>query len=273
MNVKSLFWNGKKKAVTFSFDDGTVQDVKLISLFKEYGIKGTFNLNSGIMNELGSWQNGEQEVKRLLKDEIQSCYEGFEVAVHGQKHIHLDEASDGELFNEIVLDRIELEKIVGYPVRGMVSAFGSYNAHVLEFFKKCGLVYNRGINQTYKFNVPTDFFEWNPTCHYADEKLLTLLEQFKNSEKGFELLYLWGHSYELDYLNNWDYLEGVLQMLSECHDIWFATNMEIYEYVVAINKLVFDEESQQVYNPSEIDVWLEVDGIIHCVKAYSIVSL
>ena len=42
-------WNGKKKAVTFSFDDGVTQDIRLIEILNKYGLKGTFNLNSGLM--------------------------------------------------------------------------------------------------------------------------------------------------------------------------------------------------------------------------------
>lgn len=41
-------WNGKKKAVTFSYDDGVEQDRRLIALFNKYGMKATFNQNSGI---------------------------------------------------------------------------------------------------------------------------------------------------------------------------------------------------------------------------------
>ena len=32
-------WNGKKKAVTFSYDDGVEQDRRLIALFNKYGMK------------------------------------------------------------------------------------------------------------------------------------------------------------------------------------------------------------------------------------------
>ena len=42
-------WNGKKKAITFSFDDGTIQDVRLIEILNKYGLKGTFNLNSSLL--------------------------------------------------------------------------------------------------------------------------------------------------------------------------------------------------------------------------------
>ncbi len=40
-------WNGKKKAITFSFDDGVLQDIRTIEILDKYGLKGTFNLNSG----------------------------------------------------------------------------------------------------------------------------------------------------------------------------------------------------------------------------------
>ena len=36
----------KKKLLTFSYDDGVTQDIRLIELFNKYGMKATFNLNS-----------------------------------------------------------------------------------------------------------------------------------------------------------------------------------------------------------------------------------
>lgn len=39
--------DGKSKAVTFSYDDGVVQDKRLAELFDKYGMKGTFNFNTG----------------------------------------------------------------------------------------------------------------------------------------------------------------------------------------------------------------------------------
>ena len=52
-------WNGKNKAVTFSYDDGIEQDKRLVDIFNTYGLKCTFNLNSGIMNEKGNWVTQE----------------------------------------------------------------------------------------------------------------------------------------------------------------------------------------------------------------------
>ena len=37
-------WQNKLKAVTFSFDDGVLQDQKMIDILDNYGLKATFNL-------------------------------------------------------------------------------------------------------------------------------------------------------------------------------------------------------------------------------------
>ena len=37
---------GKAKAVTFSYDDWVIQDIRLAEMFDKYGMKGTFNFNS-----------------------------------------------------------------------------------------------------------------------------------------------------------------------------------------------------------------------------------
>ena len=41
----------KSKAVTISYDDGVKADKKLIEIMNENGLKGTFNLNSGLFSK------------------------------------------------------------------------------------------------------------------------------------------------------------------------------------------------------------------------------
>jgi len=52
--VKS-YPNGATKAVIFSYDDGVIQDRKLVELFNKYQIVGTFNLNSGLFAKKLPW--------------------------------------------------------------------------------------------------------------------------------------------------------------------------------------------------------------------------
>ena len=40
---------GKNKAITFSYDDGVTQDIRLAEVFNKYGMKCTFNINSGLL--------------------------------------------------------------------------------------------------------------------------------------------------------------------------------------------------------------------------------
>ena len=63
MKVYTCFPGGKAKALTMSYDDGKVQDRRLIDIFNKYGIKGTFNLNYG--------QVGERP--RMTFEEMEKC--------------------------------------------------------------------------------------------------------------------------------------------------------------------------------------------------------
>ena len=42
-----------KKYFTLSFDDGLEQDKRVIRLMRQYGLKGTFNLNAGLFGTRG----------------------------------------------------------------------------------------------------------------------------------------------------------------------------------------------------------------------------
>ena len=43
-------FGGINKAITFSYDDGVTQDVRLIEIFNKYNIKATFNLNLELLD-------------------------------------------------------------------------------------------------------------------------------------------------------------------------------------------------------------------------------
>ena len=43
--------DGKRYALTFSYDDGCAQDRRLVELFNKYEMKATFNFNSRQIND------------------------------------------------------------------------------------------------------------------------------------------------------------------------------------------------------------------------------
>ena len=50
MRIYQAFPGGRAKALTMSYDDGKLADERLLEIFNRYGIKGTFNLNYGLMD-------------------------------------------------------------------------------------------------------------------------------------------------------------------------------------------------------------------------------
>mgnify|MGYP003318736336 CR=1 FL=1 len=64
------------------------------------------------------------------------------------------------------------------------------------------------------------------------------------------------------------HLEEICKRLSGKDDTWYATNMEIYEYVTAYNSLVFYADNSAVYNPSPYEIFLLADGVNLSVKPY-----
>ena len=114
------FVGGKNKALTMSYDDGRAQDRKLVEIFDKYGIRGTFNLNSGLL--------GLDE--RIDAEEAVSLYSHHEIAVHTVSHPSLPYVSTELNAREVLEDRQRLEEITGYPVRGMAYPNGIYNEQV-----------------------------------------------------------------------------------------------------------------------------------------------
>lgn len=249
----------RRHALTFSYDDGTVFDKRLVEIFDKYGVKGTFNLNTGNMGE----------GRRLTAEE---CHELFansphEVAVHGVKHLSLAEVSPAEATGDVLLDRLELERQYGVLVRGMAYANGSYNDKVTEILENCGIVYSRTTKSTYSFDIPTDWLTLHPTCHHRDARLDELADTFLDNTASPnrwrnrpKLFYVWGHSYEFNDNDNWELIEGFCEKVGGKDYVWYATNIEIYDYIKAYDALMFSADGGTVYNPSGIDIYTYYGG-------------
>ena len=55
-------------------------------------------------------------------------------------------------------------------------------------------------------------------------------------------------------------------------DIWYATNIEIYDYVKAYENLILSADCSAVYNPSSVDVWIDTGDTV-CVRAGETIRL
>ncbi|CAG7621139.1 hypothetical protein PAESOLCIP111_02321 [Paenibacillus solanacearum] len=247
------FPGGKHKVLTLSYDDGRAADKRLVEIFNKHGIKGTFHINSGLLGQ------GD----RLSADETASLYQGHEVAAHTVTHPTIARSPKEQLVEELFQDRKQLESIVPYTVRGLSYPNGSFNRYIKELLPFLGFEYSRVVETTGSFSMPDDWFEWKPTCHHKRD-LMKLAEQFVNLNKRqyLYMMYVWGHSYEFDNDNNWDVIESFCEYIGGRDDLWYATNIEIVDYMKAFRNLQFSAASSFVYNPSVQTVWLQVDSRI-----------
>ena len=74
-----------------------------------------------------------------------------------------------------------------------------------------------------------NLLQFNPTLHYMNPKTEEIVEQFLAMETDEpQLLYIWGHSYELDFDDTrWERFENLCEMLSGKEDIFYGTNKEV----------------------------------------------
>lgn len=261
MKLAMCYPGGRKKAVTLSYDDGMAQDVRLIEIMNRHGLKGTFNLNGGYLTD----EDAVGGTGRLSRKQIVELYPGAgqEVAIHGYTHPFLDELPMPNVTADVLLDRMELEKIFGNIIRGMAYPNGGCDDKVVNALNASGIVYARTVISTEKFDLPKDWLRLSPTCHHNHPRLFELTDNFLSGQRRlFDkcwLFYLWGHSYEFDRDCNWDRIEQFAEKIGNHSSIWYTTNIEIYDYVMAFRQLQYNLEGTFVYNPTQIDVWITIN--------------
>ena len=256
--IEFLFPEGKDKAVTFSYDDAQIYDRRLVSIFDQYGMMGTFHLISGTL--------GEREY--ITKDEVGTLYDNHEVACHAVTHPFFNELSQGMMVRELLEDRRALEGYTNRIVRGFSYPFGEYSDRLMETARQLGIVYARTVEDRMNFNLPGDFMCWHPTCHH-NKVTDAMIEDFLNPPmyRNLALFYIWGDSFEFERENNWDHIRHICEALQGREDVWYATNIEIYEYVTAIRSLVMSADGRIIYNPTATPVYLMIGYTKACVPA------
>lgn len=225
----------KLKAVTFSYDDGVTQDIRLIELLNKYDLKCTFNLNSQL---LGTGKVVMRRGKRISHYKIQpidvkKVYEGHEVAVHTLSHPNLVNCYDEEIIRQVEKDRLALSELAGYEVVGMAYPSGLINSddRVADVIRKnTGVKYARNITNAENFDLQEDLLQYRPSVYHLDfEKMMELGRKFVElkPEKP-QIFYIWGHSYEMDYGEDyWLQLEEFFKFISNREDIFYGTNKEV----------------------------------------------
>lgn len=263
------FPGSKPKVVTFSYDDGCPYDMRLADTLSSYGLKCTFNITG----------DGSRKERGLTKEDVKEHIlgKGHEIAVHGDYHRAEGTLREIEGIREVLDCRLELENKYGMIIRGMaypdtgITRFTNSASYekVRKYLTELDIVYARTLGKdNNEFELPEDWLCWMPTAHHNNPKIFEYADEFlvlDFSEKSYiaatrpRLFYIWGHSFEFENNGNWSLLDEICEKLSGKDDIWYATNIEIYDYVKAYNSLIYSADGTKIYNPTLHTVWMEID--------------
>ncbi len=240
-----------------SYDDGPIEDIRLARMFDQYGIVGTFNLNSGYLGQTRAWPTPEGDSvyqQYISVDSLLRVYARHEIAAHGTFHKDFKKIPDSEILEEVQSDVATLTQMTGRSISSLAYPFGNSNAHIAKLVGSIGLSSARTVNDTRKFGLPKDLLLWHPTIH--DSQCLPFAETYKSyQDPKLSLLYIWGHAWELKDPARWENIREFCAQISQQDNIWYVSQGELAEYLLRLQKLEFTEVG--IRNPHDNgEVWI-----------------
>lgn len=259
--IRKRYPGGKARAFNISYDDGVIQDIRFVELLNRYGLKGTFNLNYGLMRSGFTWVHEcGMTVRRLREQEVAAVYEGHEIASHSFSHPYFDNMDEAGILKELGADKFFLEKLTGREVAGYATPFYFYSDCMEACVKHCGFEYARISEESNDYTIPDDFHRWRGSKFHWDADLEEFVDGFLNSEQELALCQLVGHSYDLDVMNLWDPMERICHRVGNAPDVWAATHLEIVRYLRSMKRARIT--GREIRNESTATLWFEIDGSI-----------
>ncbi len=231
-------WNNKLKAFTLSFDDGVMQDIKTIEILNKYGIKATFNLNSGLLGCKGEKRNFRGKFMyredKVNPNKVKEIYAGHEVAVHTLTHPNLTTLTASAITYQVETDRKILSELCGYEVVGMAYPCGDTNSddRVAEVIKSTtGVKYARTNLVSNNFDISENLLLLAPTIPVYDfDALMKKAKEFIDLKTETpKMFYVLGHAFEFDAEGGitWAQFEEFCKYISGKEDIFYGTNAQV----------------------------------------------
>lgn len=198
------------KVFLLSFDDGTIWDKGLVQLLNRYGIPGTFNLNSGLEDFVWEFE-GKPVIRQHLND-MADLYRGHEVASHTLTHPWLNQLSPPALRREVGEDAAAIRKIFGLKEIGFGVPFTACDEREIRIIRKF-VRYIRLSEFADSFALPKDEYHIPIHSLYNAPDVKEKIAAFGASDLKDGLFVMAGHSYELEMLNHWEYMDDLLQYI------------------------------------------------------------
>lgn len=263
MEIKRLYPGGRPKAFNITYDDGILQDVRFVALLNRYGVPGTFNLNSQLMEQRFCWQHETgMTVTRLSPEEALHLYDGHEVASHTLTHPDLNGLDKAEVLRQMTQDKATLERWFGRPVLGFGIPFDYYSPMIAQCAKEAGFAYSRNSGENRTYTPDRDYYDWRCGIFHLAPELDAYVNGFFAADTELALCQLVGHSYDLDAADLWDKLEAIVARMAGAETVWCATHLDIVQYLKASRAAIVTDA--YLYNNSSMPLWFAVNGRAVC---------
>ena len=212
--LNSKFFIGKNmKIVSLSFDDGTIYDKRFIGLLNKYGLRATFNLNSGLDDFI--WYYEDKPIRRLNLEESKEIYKGHEVASHSLTHPYFSSLDEKRQIREVEEDILNLERIFKKDVKGFAFPFTDQTEENIKVIRSnIDLDYIRYSFFTDEI-LPKDRYHIGINAMYDEKDIYEKLERYKSNILPNSLFVIAGHSYEFEVKNDWEKIENLLKYLKD----------------------------------------------------------
>lgn len=200
-----------RKIFILSFDDGTIYDRQFVALLNQYGIRATFNLNSGLEDFV--WYYEDQfPIRRQILSETVEQYRDHEVASHSLHHHWLNTLTPPQLSREIGDDCATLKQIFGLDDIGFAVPFTACGEREIRLIRKY-VRYIRLSAFSDSFALPEDLYHIPIHGLYNDPDIREKIGKFAKNTLPVSLFVLAGHSYEFEVLNHWQYTEDLIRFI------------------------------------------------------------
>ena len=200
------------KYFLLSFDDGTVYDRRFVELLNKFHFRGTFNLNSGLEDFVWYYEN-RFPVRRQILSEVGELYRGHEIASHSLHHHWLNTLTPPQISREIGEDCKILKDRFGLTDIGFGVPFTACGEREIRLIRRF-VRYIRLSEFAESFSLPEDPYHIPIHGLYNDADIREKIAAFGENKLEDSLFVMAGHSYELEALDHWEYMEQLLTYIS-----------------------------------------------------------
>ena len=197
-----------RKIFILSFDDGTVWDKRFVDLLNQYGMKATFNLNSGLEDFVWQYEDKFPSRRQKLHETVEQ-YRGHEIASHTLTHPWLNTLTPPQLAREVGEDCEALKELFGLTEIGFGVPFTACGEREIRILRKY-VKYIRLSAFSDSFALPEDPYHIPIHGLYNDPDIREKIQAFADCGLPEALFVMAGHSYEFEVLNHWQYIEELL---------------------------------------------------------------